>query len=870
MSRTRTWAWVMAATLAIASCDEDGATSNPSDAGPDVVADTATPDAGPDATVDADAIPTCPPAAPATGEVRARTLGCPEDLTEGLLAAARPGDVVLENAVSRFVIRTAAEGHALMGLTGGNVVDAVRMEDGAQVGGDGLREYVMTADFHLLAPDGVAVVDDGSAGVARVRVTGTLEPFVTVMEAFPVTLDPETVIMEAEYVLRPDEPVLELRSRFLATAEDRPVTVTAWDLAFWGGELRQFLPGHPDPELPSAGFAPLLGATPVSPDVDLPSYASAADLSRQVLNLGPVKGFNFDPVDADADGGEVVRWLAVGGRDGDDLAGALAAVAERSGAPLKRASGTVQGDAWPGVVVEARDDDGAPVARCRPDPEGTFDCRVPAEATRLVAVWLGESAGDPGGTRIEGADAAVGEGVTVPAPEPATLTLRVTDGEAAPVPFRLTAQRDGPDGVEEHRVVDADGEASVRLPTGEWEIWVTHGPRHAWHHEAMSLAPGDLAERDVALPQVVDTPGWVAADLHVHTEQSPDSDVPTARRLVGALAEGLDYMVASEHDFVADHGPWHARAGVGGRLVVRSGVEASTMRLGHFNVWPLTVDPSLSGQGAPGWHGIEMDGLWDLLGVGDGRIVQCNHPRFGSGYEAFFDALGLDEATPDDLLACDTMELVNGGRPHEDTPQVLADWSGLLDRGIRVTATGTSDTHRTDEPVGVARTWVRVGDLADDFHGAAPGDAATAVEDALRAGRAVASVGPFATVTLVTDDDREAAIGDTLEDPGAAVTARVEVQSPAWMPLGTLEVLVDGEVVREEDLSATEPSDGRHHAVIEVPVTVDGSDRWVAAWHRDAPAPNPGAHRPPWVVTNPVFVDGDGDGAWTGRADAAR
>ena len=776
--------------------------------------------------------PDCPPPPVAPGAVRARILSCEEELPTGRLASGRVGDLVVENSRARFVIRSGTEGHAIMGLTGGNLVDAVLIDGaGAQIGSDGLREYVTSAFFYMLRPDAVTVTDSGDGGTARVRVTGSLQAFPTVHTVLPVPA-PEATLSH-EYVLRPDETALEIVTKLTAGSGD---AVQIADVMFFGGETELFIPGFGAWGLPEAATVPTAGAAPAFPAAGSPAYATGAAVPRELVNLTAIRGFLYPPVEVPSDGtgAEVTRILAVSAT----LSGAMAAVRDALEQPSKPISGVVEGH-FDGVGVDALDGEGAPLTRCAVDADGAFACRVPEETEAVRARWTGSGTGERGGPGQVGPSVPAGDGLTVGPPPNGSVTVSLA-GDATHA-FRLSAwPAGGAGGKEDRRHLVSLGEPlTVRLPPGDWDLWVTHGPLWSRHHAVITVAAGGEQQVTATLSQVVKASGWISADLHVHSDRSPDSDVTPTRRLRGAAAEALDYVVTTEHDFVGDA----STAGPDG-LLVRTGVEVTSMHLGHFNVWPAIPDPSLAGMGAPRWFDHEtaeslLGALHDLPG---GPLVQCNHPRFESGYLAYFDV--VDPAEPATLpaaLRCDLLEVVNGFA-HADTPQVLADWMVLLKAGYRMTATGVSDTHDTRGFVGNPRTLVRL-------EGPATTDA---VELALREGRAIATAGPFLSIELLGVEGERAGIGDTLATSGE-VTARITLAAPDWLALGEVHVVVDGDEVFAEDLADLPASSGARTWTKEIPVTVVAGG-FVLAWHGGTAASPPGTHQPGWAVTNPVWV----------------
>jgi hypothetical protein len=709
-------------------------------------------------------------------------------------------------------------------------------------------------------------------------VSTTLAPFPTIQAVLP--LNAPRAIVTQEYLLRADDPVLELRTRFARAQPDRGTSALVGDIMFWGADQRLFMPGHGSWDLPEGGQGDVVALAPLRPGVSTPAYAFGATQTTSVVNAAAIKAVLHDEEAVGEQGLDVVRYLAVGGlpapggsgRDASDIAAAMSAVRRRLGHPTRTLLATVQGaePALEGSVeVQVLDGRGQPISRCRPGTDGGVACEVDPAAAAVVTVWLGNGLGEEGGPGQRTSEPVPipreGEVVDLEAPRPAVLALDVTDSGGADVACKVSAWRTV-DGERERRnfaLTRCAGE--VLLPPGDYDVFVTHGPEWTRLEESLTLAAGDRAAVAGALRHVVDTAGWIAADFHVHAEQSTDSTVSNERRLRGAVAEGLDYYVATDHDFVSDLRPWLEAEALDDRLVVASGVEVSTAKLGHFNVWPLADDRARAGHGAPRWHDLEPEELFELFGAGEpGRVVQCNHPRFaGAGY---FDIIGFDPVTtPDDRLLCDTIEVING-IDHDQSPEVLEDWMALLNQRRRITATATSDCHGITDFIGNPRTLVALDGGVDPGVGE-PRDRPgrfTAVEAdaALVAGRAVATAGPMLTVSATDDEARAAGVGEILATPSGAVTVRVRLQAPDWMPLGTLDLIADGEVLRSVDASAPDAEGGLRSVTLDVPLPLDGADRWVVAWHHGGLSAPPGTHRPPWALTNPVFVDGDGDGTW--------
>lgn len=144
----------------------------------------------------------------------------------------------------------------------------------------------------------------------------------------------------------------------------------------------------------------------------------------------------------------------------------------------------------------------------------------------------------------------------------------------------------------------------------------------------------------------------------------------------------------------------------------------------------------------------------------------------------------------------------------------LDDWFTMLNLGFRFTALANSDAHSmTTTEAGCPRNYVMAGtdDPAwlDDQE----------IADAVKAGRVVASYGPF--VQLWIDD---AGIGDELVDASGSHTARVDVQAPSWMDVDQVELYENGTLIHTWAVDGDDPQ----RFLGEITVTPD-RDSWYVA-----------------------------------------
>ncbi len=121
-----------------------------------------------------------------------------------------------------------------------------------------------------------------------------------------------------------------------------------------------------------------------------------------------------------------------------------------------------------------------------------------------------------------------------------------------------------------------------------YDIYVSRGPEYDIHvSRDITLHAGERKDLDVTLHRVVDTSHWVSTDLHVHSQNSVDSSFLFEERITQAAAEGLEFPVSTDHNYLTDYRPIIATLGLGDWMSTMVGVELSTLEMGHFNIYPL-------------------------------------------------------------------------------------------------------------------------------------------------------------------------------------------------------------------------------------------------------------------------------------------
>ncbi len=367
---------------------------------------------------------------------------------------------------------------------------------------------------------------------------------------------------------------------------------------------------------------------------------------------------------------------------------------------------------------------------------------------------------------------------------PARLQVRGVSGTSNP-----EWGEDPDDGAAMNVVDSRTGVTTMPVPPGKYRVIVDRGFEYSVFDKTVDVTANQTTYVTAEIERAIETPGWVSADLHLHSEPSFDAPQSLDERVVSLVVAGVEVGVATDHNRVTDYRPVIERLGLQRYVASVIGDEVTTeeMGFGHFNIFPLepASEPIVYRRTSPA---AIFDAARARAPYFKDNVIQVNHPRMGDiGY---FDVLRLDRERIPDLtgrapwarLDFDAIEIFNGDDAVSvaAVESVMKDWYAFLDAGYRITATGNSDSHRAifHEP-GLPRTYVKV-----------PSDDVSKLDqrafiESLRKNRAIVSSGPF--VTLRID---EAFIGDSVA-PGLR-RARVEVSAPRWMDISFVEIVQNG------------------------------------------------------------------------------
>ncbi|MCP4248861.1 MAG: CehA/McbA family metallohydrolase [bacterium] len=475
----------------------------------------------------------------------------------------------------------------------------------------------------------------------------------------------------------------------------------------------------------------------------------------------------------------------------------------------------------------------------------------------------------------------------------ATLRYSIQDETGRPMPGRLTFLGPGgptadlfpntqaaPDGlaVRKNIIYTLSGQGAVTVPPDRYTIYASRGPEWSIHSQQVNLKAGGEAEFSARLRREVDTSGWVCADFHLHTlTYSGHGDSNLKERIITFLGEGLEFAVATDHNHNTDYQPTMQALGVEADLTAVTGNEV-TVPIGHFNAFPL--DPK---RPVPPKDSRDATTLFKLIRAEPNRygivpVIQVNHPRWGR--IAYFGNGELDPVTGvahADLHSYDfdSIEVFNenegwGYYDAERTREpatgaarhcVLRDWFNMLNRGRRPAAVGNSDSHTVHNTLAAyPRNYLP--SSTDD-----PGRIDVAeVAAAVKGQRLFTSIGPFVEYWV---DDRP--MGADVKAADGSVELRIKIQAASWVDCDRVKIVINGDVVRELPVPDTRQVE-RLDTTVEVAVP---RDCWLTLLVEGDDSLAPIVHdqgRPvrPLAVTNPVWIDADGDGRWASPWEQAQ
>ena len=402
----------------------------------------------------------------------------------------------------------------------------------------------------------------------------------------------------------------------------------------------------------------------------------------------------------------------------------------------------------------------------------------------------------------------------------------------------------------------------VKLPVGTYLISASRGPEYSMDKRAVEILKNEQQELTFLIDRVVETPNLISIDPHMHTQNS-DGRMRIPERIKSVIAEGVEVAVATDHNYITDYYPVLQKLGLNKYLAVIRGNEVTVSGIIHYNTYALKYRPEEEGNGAIYPVSDEPSPLFEASRKKDPQaILQVNHPRSRTlGYfnNYLLDLESAAFARENFDTSFDVLEVMNGPRYYSSNSVAVEDWLHLLNRGYYFPLMGSSDSHSIDrgEP-GYSRTYVMYeGEEGDNLDW-------EALALSLKKGRSFASNGPIVEFKV----NNKYTSGDSFTSSDGKAEVWIKVQSAPWVAVDEVRLIVNGEreiicpveaskeVIQKFETQIRLKLKRDSYIAVEVlgkrslyPVLQQYSRKGLL---KDAALP--------YALTNPVFIDVDGNG----------
>jgi len=411
----------------------------------------------------------------------------------------------------------------------------------------------------------------------------------------------------------------------------------------------------------------------------------------------------------------------------------------------------------------------------------------------------------------------------------------------------------------------------VDLPVGTYMISASRGPEYTLDQRVVEILKDSLQEVVFQIDKIIEGTNLISVDPHMHTLNS-DGSMTIAERIKSAVAEGVDVAISADHNYISDYPSVLKNLGLGDYIAVLMGQEVTPLDVNQvympeFNRYPLRMR-----EGEPGNGAIDIRFFEDNTPIfGESRrkdpkaLIQVNHPRRrGYGYFTYYQ---LDPETAATALkgfntSFDLLEVMNGpffSHDKSKNSEVIADWFHLLNRGYFFPIVGSSDSHGIDKnELGYARTYV--------FYKGEKGNKldTSALIQAMKKGQSFVSTGPIIEFTV----NNTSIPGNTITVDERKLDVGIKIQSAPWISVDEVRVIINGErkmifpikAPREQILKFQDRISLNLEYDSYVAIEVLGNETLFPVVQRRLKKDGYECGPLPYALTNPIFVDVDGNG----------
>lgn len=421
------------------------------------------------------------------------------------------------------------------------------------------------------------------------------------------------------------------------------------------------------------------------------------------------------------------------------------------------------------------------------------------------------------------------------------------------------------------------GKFQQPLPAGKYEVIISRGPEYDAEYLTIETRKNEITRIAATLKRVVQTKGWISTEYHSHSSPSGDNTSDQRGRVLNLVGENIEFAPCTEHQRVDSYLP-HIRAlGVEPWISTCSGMEltGNPLPLNHQNAFPLVHRPRTQDGGGPRIDPdpvvqIERLAYWDNRSE---KVVQSNHPNLvqmagdadldgqvDGGFKKMFDYMDVVEVHPPQTIFEPQDSLpVKGQRGN-----VIFNWLQLLNQGYRIVGVVNTDAHYNFHGSGWLRNYVRCS--TDD---AGRIDTMEIVRNTKK-GHLVMTTGPFMEVTLSPVNSGETFIpGNDVAIPSGKFNVTVKIQCANWLDVNRVQLFVNGKPEPKFNFRRRTHQDLFANGVVKfeqtIPVEIKSDAHIIVATIGEGLTlgrvmGEQFGQSPPCAVSNPIFVEVDGDG----------
>lgn len=469
-----------------------------------------------------------------------------------------------------------------------------------------------------------------------------------------------------------------------------------------------------------------------------------------------------------------------------------------------------------------------------------------------------------------------------------TISVKVNTGEGQPVPARITVVnhlgqlaklynvRKPTNAVRPGILYTLGTGESFDLPPGKYTLYATRGMEWGVAKQPIVVESQKPESHTLVISREVDTTGFIACDSHIHTlPGSGHGNATYAERMITIAGEGIEVAIATDHNHISDYSKYQNQSETHSHFHAISGDEVTTHN-GHFTAFPLDPSKAVPG-GIKGRNPLFLKKEdWSEL-IADMRkkgaeVVILNHPYWPTIPKGPFGRFRFSRdtggRTDGPAFNFDGFEVAQPANETPDFFYALEDWMSLLNRGLRLTAVGATDSHSVNDPVGQARTYLK--SHTDNIAGIDRKE----VYRAFIEGRASVAAGIFANLSLAKQynmGDLVPATTVTDHNDNQKFTASLRVAAPSWVRPREAMIYVNGKQVAHKtiDSKVNQPTNQTLNFSIDLPA----HDAYIVAF-----VLGDGITLPGWTtygkatqaITNPIYLDVNGDKKYSAPRDTAK